>query len=133
MPSASTIERLMAECLFEPNEPKEPYIEAVGVVHTFRFHPVRLAERLAAIREQLEGLPEEFQQRSPSGGGSFLNGCMDRFGIQWGEAYQVEALMCLGIASGFVRYCMPREYWGTLPGGVPYFLVLSPGPDKMSN
>lgn len=37
----------------------------------------------------------------------------------------VEQLVQLGIALGKVKYCLPREAWKNLPGGVPYFMVLS--------
>ncbi len=35
----------------------------------------------------------------------------------------MEALVVLGIASGFVKYPMPREMWSALPGGMPYIVI----------
>ena len=35
----------------------------------------------------------------------------------------MEDLFCLGIAIGKVQYCLPRETWSLLPGGVPYLMI----------
>jgi len=74
------------------------------------------------LKEMLQNLPEKFQEKS-GGGMTFLNACMDKKGNQWGEQIHVAKLMCLGIATGLVYYCMPKEMWRVLPGGVPYFGV----------
>jgi hypothetical protein len=58
---------------------------------------------------------------------------MDRRGYQWGEHASMESLICLGIAAGFVRYCLPRDLWTSLPGGLPYFVVLAPKPSESVN
>jgi hypothetical protein len=54
---------------------------------------------------------------------SFLNACVDKHGNHWGEHPSVEQLLVLGVAIGKIEYCLPREYWRALPGGVPYFMI----------
>jgi len=49
--------------------------------------------------------------------------CMDKHGVQWGEHRNIEQLVVLGIAAKMVKYCMPRDMWGILPGGMPYIAI----------
>jgi hypothetical protein len=35
----------------------------------------------------------------------------------------VEKLVALGMASGLVSFCAPRDKWDRLPGGLPYVRV----------
>lgn len=71
----------------------------------------------------LDKLPEQFHEAT-GGGWSFLNACNDRHGNQWTGLHQrMEQLFQLGIALGRVSYCLPREFWSAMPGGVPYIVV----------
>jgi hypothetical protein len=54
---------------------------------------------------------------------SFLNACMDRHGNHWAEHQTIDFLLCLGLATDQVAFCLPREIWAALPGGMPYFVV----------
>ena len=55
---------------------------------------------------------------------SFLDACMDKHGNQWTDFHQtMEQLVQLGIAIGEVEYCLPRDLWSALPGGVPFLVV----------
>lgn len=36
----------------------------------------------------------------------------------------MEQLVSLGIGIKKVKYCMPKEMWSILPGGMPYFMIL---------
>lgn len=115
----------MGYALFEDAElnngnPPEDAVLSRGVVRNFAFHPKRLAEK----REEIAGLvreivPDEFLP-GKGGGHSFLALCMDREGRQWGEHQHMEVLVCLAQAVGLARYCLPKELWSSLPGGVPY-------------
>lgn len=69
----------------------------------------------------LRALPDNFLLEK-GGGWSFLNGCVDRDGILWGEQSNVEALVCLGIGVGSASWVM-KEFASSLPGGVPYFEI----------
>ena len=75
------------------------------------------------LYSMLDELPDSFKEGG-GGGMSFLNGCMTKDDHQWGEQVHVARLISMGIACGFVKYCMPKEMWSILPGGVPYFKVL---------
>lgn len=94
-----------------------------GVVCKFAFHPKRLEAARPEIRALLAELPEAFHQKH-GGGWSFLNGCMAKGEYQWGEQMNVDELVCLGIGVGLAEFCMPRDMWAIMPGGVPYFVVL---------
>lgn len=118
-PDANTVSRLVLECLFEPGEPLEPFVEVEGLSTRFRFHPERLRARRELIAEQL---PPQFR-RMTGGGWSFLEACVTREGEAWGEHSNVESLMCLGMAAGFVSYCAARKHWPDLPGGMPSFVI----------
>lgn len=90
-----------------------------GLVRKFGFHPARVAAEKPAIDSLLAELPDNFKLNG-GGGWSFLNGCMDRDGQQWGEQRDVEALVCLGIGAGSASWVM-KDMANVLPGGVPYF------------
>jgi hypothetical protein len=110
-------------CLFDKEpEDKSKAVIVEGIVARFGFDPSKLKEQESNITEMLTQLPKEFL-KSGGGGFSFLQACMDKDGNQWGEHRNMDELVCLGIAIGKVRYCMPREVWTVLPGGVPYFTV----------
>lgn len=87
------------------------------------FHPERLESHKQEIKNLLMGLPRQFREKE-GGGWSFLQACMDKDGNQWGEHKDVEALVCLGIATGQAKFQLPRDMWKVLPGGMPYFVVL---------
>jgi hypothetical protein len=88
----------------------------------YGFHPERLKSHEAEVREVLSQMPIPFHKDS-GGGWSFLNLCQTKNGEQWGEHENVEQLVCLGIGLGLVSYCMPREFWVSLPGGMPYVMI----------
>lgn len=123
--TAEAVDAIVEACLFEPGEPRESQVEVEAVVHTYHFHPGRIAAHTAEISALLAELPVAFRAGEPGGGGwTFLNACDDRHGRQWtGLHIKVEALFALGIAVGKARWLMPREMWDVLPGGMPYVAV----------
>lgn len=74
------------------------------------------------IKAYLNLLPDEFKESS-GGGYTFLNMCVDKNNNQWGGQRQCDELTALGKALGLCDYLLPRQYWGTLPGSVPYIIV----------
>jgi len=49
---------------------------------------------------------------------------MTKDGTQWtGEQSICELLVCMSIGLKLMEYCMPKELWLILPGGVPYVIV----------
>jgi hypothetical protein len=75
------------------------------------------------IETMLDELPDEFK-KTGGGGMSFLNACNDKHGNQWTDLHQrMEQLFQLDIGIGKVKCLMPREMWGILPDGMPYYVV----------
>lgn len=125
------IEEIMLDSLFTPEEveaakPKnpEPHVLADMITAKFGFHPLRLMSHDAEIAAMLDQLPDQFQQ-SKGGGWTFLNGCLASDGSQWTDSHKfVESLFALGIATGRMKCLVPKELWSSMPGGVPYYVVL---------
>ncbi len=85
-------------------------------------------ERIEPHREEIGGmlkqLPDEFQKDGGQGG-SFLNACYDKHGRQWtGLHARMAELFALGMVTEQVTMPLPREMWGALPGGMPYYTVV---------
>lgn len=117
------VDDLVRDCLYREGENSDDAIKVEGIVRTFGFHPERVTANKVAIGELLSELPDEF--RADAGGGwTFLNACNDRHGRLWtGEHRAMEALFCLGIASGQAKWQLPRDMWSSLPGGMPYVVI----------
>lgn len=125
-----TVESVLVSCLFGEGTSQEDALKTAitvkGICQNFGFDPAKIKANKDTIYELLQQLPPEFMA-SGGGGMSFLNACIDKNGNQWtGEHRTVEQLMVLGIAANFVTYCLPREMWPTLPGGMPYFVITQP-------
>jgi hypothetical protein len=95
---------------------------AEGVMMTVGFHPGRLAEFRADIKELLLQLPSDFHE-DRGGGMSFLNACYTADDEHWGEHRNIDQLLMLGIATDQAKILFPRSMWGILLGGLPYFCV----------
>lgn len=117
------VQAVFMACLFKDGEDTSDHIVADGIVQTVGFHPGRIEEHRQEIHNMLAELPDEFRA-SNGGGSSFLNACMNKHGNQWTGVHQTqEQLVQLGIAIGEVEYCLPRDMWKILPGGMPYIAV----------
>lgn len=121
--TAENVNELYRACLFKEGEEVLDPILVEGIVNKFAFDRAKIKRYEVEISEMLSNLPKEFH-RDTGGGWSFLNACMTRSNTQWGEHSDIEKLMCLGIASGQVELLMPRDTWGFMPGGTPYFMVI---------
>ncbi len=119
------VNAIFMDCLFKEGEDTSKYIKAEGIVTNVGFHPERLKSHKAEIVTMLDELPDEFKE-SGGGGMSFLNACNDKHGNQWTSLYQrMEQLFQLGIGIGKVKCLVPRKMWNILPGGMPYYVVLT--------
>jgi len=124
--SSTNVETVLRDCFFTPEElpaedqeafAKENGIIVEGILHTFAFHPARVAKHKTTIVAWIEQLPEQFDE-----GYSFLAMCNTKDGNQWtGLQKSMDELACLGMAVGVFASCMPRDMWPVLPGGVPYY------------
>jgi hypothetical protein len=129
--TAENVSQTVKDCLYADEDVKRmgrdatlaKAIMAEGVVSKFGFDPSKVEANKARIVELLSQLDDNFHQ-DKGGGHTFLNACMDRNGEQWAEHTNVDQLICLGLAIGKVKFCLPRDAWGALPGGMPYFVVL---------
>lgn len=118
------LEEVMLACLYQDDEIEDPSVVPEGAIivegltTSFGFHPGRVAQHADEIRAMVAKLAEEFHS---GGGWSFLNMCTDGDGNQWTDFHRdQEHLTVLGIAAGHMKYCLPRELWSALPGGMPY-------------
>lgn len=91
-----------------------------GIVH---FDKTRLESKKAEIAEILLEMDDNFFISGESKGWTFLNLPFDRHGDQWCEQPTAAALCILGIALQLVKYVLPKEFWVSLPGGVPYLSI----------
>lgn len=122
--TAENVETVFKDCLFGDAEDTSKAVVVEGVLNKFGFHPGRLATHKVEIKQLLDELPSDF--RSDGGGGwSFLNACMTKDGVQWGEHRNIEQLLVLGIATNQAKMLMPRNMWRILPGCMPYFAVIA--------
>ena len=120
--TAKNVEDTLRRCLFEEGEPTEDRVEAHGVMLNAGFHPGRLKQEQDNIHSMLVQLPSEFMDNN-GGGHTFLNAYKTKDDIHWGEHRDIDNLMVLGLATGFVSFPLPRSMWPWLPGSMPYFTV----------
>jgi hypothetical protein len=125
MSRAKTVNELFMDCLYEEKDlpedkstPKDAVL-AEGLTLNVGFHPEKLKSHRQEIIEVIKEMPDAFI-KGKGGGHTFLNLCEDRNGNLWAQHQTMEELVLLAIASELGGYCLPRETWSTLPGGVPY-------------
>jgi hypothetical protein len=124
MLTAKRVVEILTGCLFSDDENIKEYVKAGSIMHTFAFDPGKLRQYKDEIIMLLNELPEGFKAEV-GGGQSFLNACVDKHGNHWAEHPTMDALFSLGIAIGKVTVPFPRKMWRSLPGGVPYYIILS--------
>ena len=127
MMDCKRIHAIVVDSLYRDDEIIDgvPIVDPVkvdGIVSSIGFHPERVKSHTDEIDEMLGQLPRKFWFEC-GGGGSFLEMCTMEDGGQWGEQYNAEELMVLGIAIGRISYCLPRKFWNVFPGGVPYIQI----------
>lgn len=121
--NSDRVEKVLLACLHDDGEDTSNAVIVEGIVGPFGFRLDRLEENRPTIKEMLAELPDEFMA-SGGGGWSFLNACDDRHGEQWtGMHRAMDQLFCLGRGIGVVDEVLPREMWGALPGGMPYYRI----------
>jgi hypothetical protein len=122
MLNSQDVENIFKDCLFKEGEDQSNAKIVNGIMNKFGFNPERLIIHKQEIAKMLDELPDQFKKNS-GGGWTFLNACMTKDNIQWGEHRNIEQLLSLGIATEQAAYLMPREMWNVLPGGMPYFVI----------
>lgn len=123
--TATNVNKIFEDCLFKTEpKPGTNFIHAQGIVANVGFDPNKIEFYANDIKQLLDNLNENFNESS-GGGWSFLEACMTKDNVHWGEHKSVEQLMLLGIAAGWVKYLFPREMWNILAGGMPCFVVVN--------
>lgn len=122
--SCKNIDLIMADVLYREDEvpdgvPPADAIVAESLMNKFAFNPIRLESHRQDVKDMLSELPDAFFE-GKGGGWSFLNLPFTKDDRQWGEQYNADALLALGVGLGIMWAQMPREMWKIFPGGVPY-------------
>lgn len=121
--NTKNVSDIFKDCLLkEIPEVGTEVIYVRGITVDIVFCPEKIEEYHLTIKELLDQLPEPFTFKD---GWSFLEACHDKNGNLWGQHKNMQELMLLGLAAGYVEYTMDREFWCILPGGVPYFIIKS--------
>lgn len=120
MINSDEVHKQFMSCLFKEGEPTDPHIAVEGLTFNVGFHPERLESKRKFIEEGIATLPEEFTK---GGGWTFLNLCNTKDGKQWTSFHRImEEFVIMAIGLKLCDYCLPREFWGSLVGGVPYIV-----------
>lgn len=121
---AERVDSALRGCLYDaPTASANDAVVVEGIVNKFGFDPASIARNRAEIECLIDEIvPDVFYRGSGDEiGMSFLQLCDDKHGQQWTGMHQtMEALYVLAAAIGRARFCLPREFWGALPGGMPY-------------
>ena len=113
------VSKSFMDCLFKEGEDTSNYVKVEGIINNFGLHPQRLEEKRELVTALLAELPIEFKK-----GYTFLNICTNKNGELWtGDQRVCEQLIVMAIGLDLMSYCLPREMWAILPGGVPYIIV----------
>ena len=135
--TAANVQNVFFDCLFTEDEVKDlspgqapdDSVLVRGVTINAGLNKTRLAKHKDEIKELLSQLHDTFFYNQ-GGGMSFLKLPFLKDESQWGEHESAQQLMLLGIASGFMKYCVPESVWAALPGGVPYVVINLDGFDR---
>lgn len=122
--TSKNVSNVFFDCLFRQEEIKDnkplcDYTFVKGIRANFAFNSERLNKHQKDITDMIDQLPGIENETS------FLNLCMTKDGIQWGEHENVEQLVVLGVASGNLEYLLPKEMWSLLPGNMPIVIKRS--------
>lgn len=121
--SSENVNEVFRDCLFRDDEDTSNHLKVESVQMQIGFNPERLKENEDNIISMLECLPETFK-KTGGGGMTFLNMCEDREGNQWASLHRtMDELVALGIGVEKISFCLPRDMWSVLPGGMPYVRV----------
>jgi hypothetical protein len=118
MINSDEVHKTFMDCLFKDGEPTDKHVAVDGLTIKVGLHPERLESKREFVQNCIIELPEDF---TTGGGQSFLNLCQDKHGEQWTSFHRVmEEFVIMSIGLKLADYCLPKDMWGSLPGGVPY-------------
>jgi len=125
--TAENVVKIFRSCLFEDGA--EPTSEEYTVVESVQGGNIGLCNKKLDnyrddIFDMLKQLSTDFMETG-GGGTTFFNACNDKDGNQWTDMHQtMDELFMLGQATKRAKFLMPREMWGSFPGGMLYVAVL---------
>jgi hypothetical protein len=127
--TAENVQAVVLSALFTEKERREQDLNDTntgsavvvhGVRSYFGFHPERIKAVKPQVAELLSHLADGFFQDAGEGL-SFICLRETKAGEVWAEDPRVaDDLICLALATGLGEFCLPREKWDVLPGGMPY-------------
>lgn len=132
MTNNERVHDIMLRALYQDEHIEQPPPDAVlveGIMGRYGFDPERLTAVKSEVSQLIRDVVPDVFLPGLGDGGSFLALAVDRDGKHWAEHQTMEALCCLAIATGQAKWCMPRELWCVLPGGMPY-VSFSPDPTR---
>ena len=102
-------------------KPPNDAVIVQGIVSTYGFHPERLKTSRPEVIKIINEVVSDQYFKGSGGGYTALALLEDRNGTVWADEHRtVEVLICLGIGLGLAGYCLTRDFWPSLPGGMPY-------------
>lgn len=115
------VKELMMDCLSEENMDQSNLIVVNGITRAFGFQRDKIAARRKDIRNLLMQLHPTFR-KSVGGGWSFVYMTARGENVEetWGGQIHAEELFCLGVVAELASCLVSREFWPSLPYGVPY-------------
>lgn len=120
--TAVRVRRVYADCYRDEHVTvKVAKLEGWLVRHTLS--DLRLYAHREEIIRMLLALPKGARV-DERGGASVLTLTFRDDETRWtDDPSDVEKLVALGLASGLVSFCAPRDKWPKLPGGMPYVRI----------
>ncbi len=121
---AEIVNDIFNDSLFKPEElhngmPPADAVIVDAIIAKFGFHRQRLESHRQEVVAALQRMNPKFHTGTGDGY-TFLNLCETADGEQWGEHQNCEQLVGLAFGLELGRFTMPRAFWGSLPGGMPY-------------
>lgn len=100
-----------------------PYTTVECVKATHHMHDDRITANLEDIRIFYNKLPHFFIREAGVEQDKYKNVLVRYDGVSWGRPKEVDKLIALMIASGFLVFKYTRAQWQTLPRGYEYLMV----------
>lgn len=99
-------------------------IRVRALMNEYVFDAARLEGHREAVRGFLGRVSTLFYA-DRGGGHTFLALGTRRDGIRWGDVYDSERLVALGLGLGLAEFCLKRRRWKLFPESMPYLTLKS--------
>lgn len=102
----------------------EATVRVRALANEYVFHAGRLEGHRGAVQDFLGKLSSRFYA-DRGGGHTFEAFKLRRDGVRWGDNYDSERLLALGIGLGLAQFCLKRRRWKLFPDGMPFVTLKS--------